>query len=105
VGETVWGNQRVGERAIVVQDEPGAHGGAMVLLLDTDIPDRVRIPEQVPHPDAGRELRVETVVRGPCPACREEPHEIRILVLAGSELLVGMCPRAGWCVHAYGDRP
>lgn len=99
-GETLWGEMRVGDRTMISEE---LDGSATVLLLPSGIPDRVRIPAETPHPDAGRAFRVREVVRTPCPACREteNAHEATTLLLAGSELLVGMCATVGWCVYAF----
>jgi len=88
-------------------DTRDAERSATVAILPSAIPDHVRIPSETPHPDAGRAFRVREVVRAECPACRgtERAHEVATLLLAGSELLVGMCPNAGWCVYAFASAP
>lgn len=86
-----WKTGRVGERTWILDEEDGGPG---VVIVPSGIPDWVQVPDETPHTDAGRRFRVEFVRRVTCPACRD--HEVPLLVLAGSDLVVGMCPTRGW---------
>lgn len=101
MSEVFWGEHRVGERVFV--GRPGTEDEATMVLLSSSVPDWVCIPAEAPHPDRGRRLRVAETIRTPCPAHRDPgtEHEVTTLILAGSELLVSMCPVAGWCVFSF----
>jgi hypothetical protein len=65
-----------------------------VIVVGADHFDWVRVPAETPHPDAGRQLRVERRRVAPCPRCSQEGDERPACwhyEFEGSSLIVAEC--------------
>ena len=67
-----------------------------MLLIGAENPDWVRVPDETPHPDASKTLRVKSRFGAPCPKCYADDVErpgCWTYDFEGSELLVAECLR------------
>lgn len=63
---TYWFSRLPGQMAAsCVSERPDEH-----LVFVGVRPDWVEVPNETPHPDAGKKLRTGDTFRGPCPSCQ-----------------------------------
>ena len=84
MSDTMWFDRKPGSRVAMGTTDP------TTLLLSDDVPDWVRLPDEL----GGGRARVEKAALGPCPSCKSK-HVVRHLELEAS-FGVAECGAAGF---------
>ena len=86
---TLWLNRSPGQ--VIADNSEQVRRDPMedaMMVVGVDHPDWVAVPDETPHGDAGRRLRVAQQVDSPCPTCGGPAVHF---VLRDSELRVAEC--------------